>query len=95
MKLSALNPMRWNPDEKGEFDLKFDCPYCGKPYQVWIKCSVKSAANGVWQVSSLPDGVGWEDTVTITPSINYTTCGHGRKKPNCSFHGTIINGEIV
>jgi hypothetical protein len=98
MKLSELNPIYRKNSDRDEYSLQFDCPVCGNPYRILIIVGLtmrESKECRVWKVSHLPDGPDWVNTVTITPSINNTTAGHGRKHPTCGFHGTIVNGEII
>lgn len=97
-RLSELKP-RMQQASSGAIDLSFDCPLCGVPYRVCIRANVNGrtpALNGipVWQVTvPEPPNFSW-DAVTVSPSINNTPGGHGRKKP-CTWHGHIINGEVT
>lgn len=78
--------------------LQFDCPACGPPYRIDIPIilngakavDARSPDMPMWIVTT--PGLSWEG-ITITPSINNTPGGHGRKKP-CLWHGSIINGEV-
>lgn len=107
LRFSALAP-KWSriyrnreltPDHGGfptdQWSLQFTCPDCGPPYQVAITIGPTMVQDRVWQASPMPDGPNWPDRVTIVPSIDYTSAGHGRKHPTCPFHAKIINGEIV
>lgn len=80
----------------GDWRLSFWCPTCGKPHSVSIMIGESPCeAPRRWSASPMPDAPDFLDRVTITPSINYTGCGHGPKKPTCSFHGNITDGAIV
>lgn len=108
MKLSDLNP-RWSriyrdrdqtPDNGGfptdDFNLQFGCPTCGPKYTISINLGAEpDAVKGRWAASPLPDGKDWPSRVTISPSIDHTRSGHGRRCPSCSFHGHIINGDVL
>jgi len=81
----------------GDWTLSFWCPACGRPASISIHIgdSVREEPRR-WKAEPLPTGSpDWFDQVTITPSINYAVCGHGPKKPTCSFHGSISRGEII
>jgi hypothetical protein len=108
VRLSELNP-EWRavykdhhltPDNggtpTGEFTLVFRCPTCGPPFAVIVKFGPHppDQAASRWQANIMPDGPTWPDRITLTPSIDNTRAGHGRKHPTCSFHGSIVNGEI-
>lgn len=80
----------------GHYFLTFVCPKCGPPHVIHIKIGAEmNQDDHRWQASPMPDGVDWPSRVTITPSINNTNRGHGRRAPVCSFHGNITNGEVV
>lgn len=76
--------------------LSFDCPACGPPYRIDIPVVLNGQGENLqpsvpkWTATT-PD-VSW-DRITISPSIDNTPGGHGRKKP-CSWHGSIIDGEV-
>lgn len=77
--------------------LEFDCPACGPPYRIDIPVILNgqggnSGDPGIKRWTVTTDGLSW-DRATITPSIDNTPGGHGRKKP-CSWHGSITNGEV-
>lgn len=86
------------------FDLDFVCPTCGSPYIIGVRVGpeVRDTPEGrCWKASPLPGGsaIGveapdWPSRVTITPSIDFTHAGHGRRHPTCSFHGSIANGQV-
>lgn len=80
----------------GDWRLSFFCPSCGRPHSVSIFIGEsRRETPRRWQASPMPDGsADWFDRVTITPSINYTACGHGPRKSTCRFHGNISNGEV-
>lgn len=78
------------------WSLSFICPACGPPYRVMINIGPVAAENDrQWKAVPLPVENGWIERVNITPSIDNTRAGHGRKHPSCGFHATIVNGEIV
>lgn len=78
-----------------DYELMFACPCCGPPCRIIIKVGATTdPAQPRWAVHPLPDGPGWPTRVTITPSIDYTKAGHGRKRAACTFHGNIIDGEV-
>ena len=80
----------------GDWRLSFWCPTCGKPHSVSIMIGESLRETPIrWAASPMPEAPDFLDRVTITPSINYTGCGHGPKKPICSFHGNITDGAIV
>ncbi len=106
MKLSNLNPLwsqmldNFTPETGGTpngcFQLSFDCPTCGFPARIMIR--VGAAIDGQlhqWKFSVPPNGAAWTDHLTIEPSINNSNGSHGRKAPSCSFHGSIIDGEVI
>jgi len=76
--------------------LEFDCPVCGPLYRVDIPVVLNGDGEGLqpevpkWKVTTV--GLAWDRT-TISPSINNTPGGHGRKKL-CTWHGSIIDGEV-
>jgi hypothetical protein len=97
MKLSELHP-RFGQAVNRPMYLTFDCPTCGEPYRVSIPVNVNGMTGGadfpVWQCSApTPPDFSW-DAITVSPSIDNTPSGHGRKK-SCSWHGNIINGEVL
>lgn len=97
MKFSELNP-RVTQVGQSPIWLTFTCPRCGPPYTVNIPIVLNGQKSGpdipMWQfMASDPPNFSW-DTVTISPSIDISPCGHGRKKP-CNWHGNIINGEVT
>lgn len=91
----------------GDWRLSFWCPCCGKPFSCSIFVGEdRRESPRRWKAEPLPVLVedaynkftvqaadAWFDKVTITPSIGYE-CGHGPKKPTCTFHGNITNGEV-
>ena len=80
----------------GRYDLSFVCPACGPPGIVCIKIGPSvDAASHCWEAHPMPDGADWPSRVTITPSINNTTVGHGPRRPPCTFHATIVGGRIL
>ena len=106
MKLSELNP-RWGamvdnftPETggvpNGSFQLSFDCPTCGPPSQIMIRIgSVVDFSLAQWKFNVAPNGIEWTDHLTIEPSIDNSNGNHGRKHPTCSFHGSIIDGDVI
>lgn len=96
--LTPENHMGGDPTDM--FWLRFICPACGPPYiiAITVGLEVRDHAAGTdgrcWKATPMPDGVDWPSRVTIEPSIDFTHAGHGRRHPTCSFHGTIINGEV-
>ena len=108
MKLMDLRPMyraiyrdhHLTPDNGGiktdNLELSFQCPKCPPGCRVHIKVGPSvDAGNHIWQVSPLPPmSPEWPSLITVMPSINNTVSGHGRKNPTCTFHGSIINGEV-
>lgn len=95
MRFTDLHPI-CTGTSGGPIRLRFDCPACGPPFTIDIPIILNGTkAQGapeipLWTVTT--PGLSWEGT-TITPSINNTPGGHGRKKP-CPWHGSIINGEV-
>lgn len=100
---------RLTPDNGGfptdRYALSFICPSCGPPHRVMIDIGPERLESPrTWQASHLPMSAqvymlpspnNWLDRVTITPSIDNTKAGHGRKHPTCSFHAYVVNGEVV
>jgi hypothetical protein len=80
-----------------QYQLMFDCPICGPPYSVSIYVGLEPPSDSPrrWHVDSLPVDGNWVKTLTVSPSIDNTKAGHGRKHPVCGFHGSIVNGEII
>lgn len=106
MRLSSLSPQWWTiyrdftPETGGvatdRSQLVFVCPRCGPPHRVTIYVGpTMDFETRTWQATPLPDAPDWPERVTIVPSINYTVAGHGPKHPHCTFHGSIINGEVL
>ncbi len=98
MKLSELNP-GWAlasavPD--GAM-LLFDCPLCGKGYQVAVLVHNAAPKHPIWKWNGpTPEAAqaagkppDW-NSITLEPSIRNHS--HGRKP--CGWHGSIENGEI-
>jgi hypothetical protein len=77
--------------------LEFDCPVCGPPYRIDIPVVLNGEGAQLqpevpkWTATT-PD-ISW-DRLTVTPSIDNTPGGHGRKKP-CPFHGSIVDGQVM
>lgn len=73
----------------GLHDIVFDCPKCGSPYKISIKARLGGPVSnpGIW---------AWtfdeQNRLTVTPSIDNRH--HGRKK-DCSWHGSIVQGELL
>jgi hypothetical protein len=88
MKLSSLNPQFW-----GDGSLRFDCPRCGAPYTVSIKCSAgpPDQEKAIWNWNYDGRRMNW-DSLTVLPSIRFAA--HGRKK-SCGWHGNITRGEVT
>jgi hypothetical protein len=83
----------------GNFSLSFTCPSCGPPYQIIINLTQGPAdePKRFWHMNVAPSAENyphWPDLLTVAPSINNTTAGHGRKHPTCNFHGVIAEGII-
>lgn len=104
--LSELNPIYrriykdFDPSTGGtatdEYELSFRCPVCGPPTRVSIKVGPSmDAARRVWQVTPSEPFMGWADAMSVQPSIDYSTSGHGKHRPPCTFHGHIVNGKVV
>lgn len=97
-RFSELRPLCGQPSVPQGWPLKlsFDCPACGPPYRIDIPIVLNGVGGDLqpeikkWTATT-PD-VSW-DRLTLTPSINNTPGGHGRKKP-CTFHGTITDGIV-
>lgn len=107
MRFAELNPQWWieyrdrelTPDHggipTGNYDLRFTCPACGAPHVITIKIGPSICENPRrWRADPMPGGADWPERVTITPSIDNTKSGHGRKHPSCSFHGNIVLGVV-
>jgi hypothetical protein len=77
----------------GEYWLTFRCPACTKGL-IAIHVAAE-ARSGYWKADPLPSGQHWPSLATLTPSIDNTRSGHGRKAPSCAFHGNIINGQVT
>ena len=81
----------------GDYTLSFVCPSCGLPHIISVTISpTVDRPNLKWQATPMPnnDLKNWPELVTISTSIDNTKSGH-RRGIKCSFHGQIINGEIV
>lgn len=92
MRFADLNPSITQSPLTGYNCIVFDCPSCGKPYRISIQASFRAAAppaQSIWCWDYDAAGL-----VTISPSINNAVPGHGRKK-RCSFHGSVVRGEVV
>ncbi len=106
-RLMNLNPQfravhkNFTPETGGEptgiFELSFTCPVCGPPTRCSIKVGpVLDEAAHIWSGTPMPpDGATWPDRLTVSPSIGWETVGHGRHRPPCTWHGHIINGEVL
>ena len=110
LRLSSLKPegSRYYRDREktadlggfptNEYDLSFVCPACGFPFVIGIRVGpeVKDKPVRCWRYNIEPYSTSdWMERFTLQPSIDNTKAGHGRKHPNCGFHGSIVNGEIV
>lgn len=106
MRLTELHPSwgalvdNFTPETggtlNGSYSLCFDCPTCGSPRQIMIRVGpIADFKLLQWKFSIAPNGIDWTDHLTVEPSINNVNGSHGRKHPWCSFHGSIIDGEIV
>lgn len=106
MKLIDLHPQIWGAlDRPGTCgSLAFDCPKCGPRYIVHVNFHREAPADGVWQIASpthlyaeaASEGAYWGadlETLTLVPSIRNNT--HGRKHPECGWHGSVTNGEVT
>lgn len=104
--LSSLNPnyrrihKDFTPETGGvptdEFDLTFQCPACGPPKIIAIKIGpAMDAARNVWQVTPAVPFMGWVDVMTVQPSIDQSSVGHGKHRSPCTFHGHIVDGKVV
>jgi hypothetical protein len=86
MDLNQLN-YKFVVTTDGCHELSFDCPMCGPPYRVWLRCRHKGPPSpGTW---------AWDfdgPTITLTPSIRNNM--HGRKKV-CGWHGSITGGQVI
>ena len=77
--------------------LQFNCPVCGPPYTIDIPIVLNGEGAQVqlevpkWTATTTD--LSW-DHLTVTPSINNTPAGHGRKKA-CTFHGSIVDGKVL
>lgn len=108
MRLSDLNP-RWSqcyrtftPQQGGidplpQVQLTFACPKCGSPnaLSIYVSTDPPDESKGRWHSDTLPTAPGWPDTLTLTPSIQCHLRMHGPRRPDCSAHFSIINGEIT
>lgn len=78
-----------------DYQLTFVCPRCGSPRVVSIRIGAAADAGlHRWAARPMPDGPDWPARVTISPSIDNTTAGHGEGRA-CAFHSNIINGEVI
>lgn len=82
------------------YELSFDCPRCSDGARVMIKVGPHmDASQRIWGSNLLPAmdswTVDWATYLSLTPSINYTSSGHGPNRPPCTFHGSIVNGVII
>lgn len=98
MKLGELHPKIMGGNIQSPIRLSFDCPLHGAPYRIDIPVVLNGVNAGPdmpkWQMSSPdPPDFSW-DRVTVSPSIDNSPGGHGRKQP-CNWHGTITNGQVV
>ncbi len=93
MQLASLNPTMAGCSG-GLNEFSFDCPKCGPPYRVVVRCRLNgpSDADGaIWAWKPPKDVNANPWGLTFDPSIS--NHNHGRKKP-CSCHVTIENGEV-
>lgn len=98
-RYARRDPVTKEPlDPLPEVDLTFICPKCGAP----ANCAIILTTNafdpnivGKWHVPALPNGPGWADRLTVTPSVQEPAQAHGPNRPPCNAHFSIINGEIV
>jgi len=108
MKLNTLNARfganvsGWTPETggtpNGVFQIIFRCPVCPKPHEISFHVAEKqSDSPRLWAVTPYPpNGSGWLDEITVTPSIDNTHNLVKRGNPeHCLFHGSIINGEVI
>ncbi len=108
--LSELHPIwrrvhkDFTPETGGvptdHWNLTFQCPACGPPYKIAIEIGpeMQSGPPRVWEAYPpvMPSNVDeWARVLTLSPSINHTEAGHGKRHPHCTFHGSIIAGKII
>ena len=96
MKLTELDP-RWQTwhGRSERIEVSFDCPVHGKAHRVRVPFAnpldggepVKR--NHLWQRT----GDTFE-TLTLTPSVDYTKYDNGTVRDPTCWHGFITNGEI-
>jgi hypothetical protein len=78
----------WRPN--GNFQLIFRCPVCGHhELSVYLGPTKKTHHATPFP----PDGDGWLDKLTVTPSIDNSRNVYRRGQ--CTFHGHIINGDVT
>lgn len=96
MKLTDLNP-RWGywASWEGPIEVSFDCPVHGTTHRVHVPFANPMngakpvTRNHLWQRT----GETFE-TLTLTPSIDYTKYDNGTVRDPSCWHGFITNGEI-
>lgn len=94
-RYARFTPERGGEDPLPEVDLTFVCPKCGSPANCAIILTTGDISPGKWHVDALPHGPGWPDRLTVTPSIQESEFAHGKRRPACNAHFSIINGEVV
>lgn len=91
--LDGLESPCGSPTE--DYWLTFVCPACGPPGSIKIRVGPDRSDGPPrrWKAEPLPDGPDWPSRATLSPSIAGTT--HGPRRPQCTFHATLINGEFL
>lgn len=77
--------------------LKFVCPKCGpgREAAIYITTGDADHSKSRWHCNALPNGPGWPDRLTVTPSLQLPIKQHGVHRPDCGAHFSITNGEII
>ena len=100
MRLTELNP-RWYGwySEGGRIGIIFDCPVhrgtpaehaCAVPFANPIEGRPESDRKYLWQRTG-----DTFDTLTLTPSVDYTKLDNGELRDATCWHGFITNGEVT
>lgn len=97
MRLADLHP-RWGTWSGGttRIEVSFDCPVHGKAHRVIVPFVNPLDSGRPVMRTHLWFRTGETfDTLTLTPSIDYTKYDNGELRDPTCWHGWITNGEVT
>lgn len=97
MKLLNLNPSweHWSGRE-GRIGINFDCPVHKKTHRVHVHFANPLDGEKPVERNHLWTRTGDSfDTLTLTPSVDYTKYDNGTVRDLSCWHGFVSNGEVT